>query len=109
MTNQTTGAVIELTTEPTEQIAIAQIKRAVRKHLADDRISSHTPEWNDVTVTEGPEKCGYGPLHVSGLVAAWNGYQTLRFALDGTGSRWEKYGHPSGTRYRISIRLEQQS
>lgn len=99
---------IKFTTEASPLKTQTRIKSAVTRILNADSEQHYTPEWTDaVDVTEGAEKCGYGPLHISGTVTHWNGSRTVTYVLENQGSQWKNYGAPSGTKHDVSIVLKQ--
>lgn len=102
----TTTEAIKFTTEASPLPTEKKIKRMVANLLNEGRSQHYTPEWiKPVDVTEGAEKCGYGDLHISGIVEHWNGFATVRYSLDSKGSQWRNYGAPHGTKYDVVVTL----
>jgi len=63
-------------------------------------------EWTEeLAVTEGQERCGYGNLRVIGAFAAFNGRQTICYELANLGSHWKNFGHPTGTKHVVEIEI----
>ncbi len=107
MSDKVTGiveATIELTTEATPQVAERAIRREIKRALRSHSVWD--PKWVEpLTVTEGTEDCGYGPLHITGVVEHFLGHSPVTYRLDAANSEWRNFGFPSGTKYHIKINL----
>lgn len=97
---------LEFRCEASPILTARRIARAIATKINDGRSQHHTPEWlAPVDVTEGSERCGYGPLHVSGRMRMTDGSGRGEMVIENLGSEWRNYGAPTGTSHLVRIAL----
>lgn len=97
--------------KPTEMVEVAVTivdgKVTEWQQISDHTDTDYSCETVEPIATEyGPEKCGYGPLLLSGGVVKFHYFgqsHSTYLKAEDAGSEWRNYGAPHGTRKIVKL------